>query len=407
MSWSKHERSLSRFVREIPRPFLKFNNVTSFKLSTNEAGAHMMSVEDMIRGFDGEDWSNLREENSVPLINTIQTDSIYNFAEMFSIPEWVKQNDIRDTWIEMLRWVTLRECAIHMNTLKGLETPEIKEALLTIRIYKEDLDFWEQYEVELEHLVYKFLQHTKEMPSIEYYQLSEYVKKKLPHLSWNTQEMSHALVILSKIRGQLRPLRHGGFNLDDFSFGCVRNSVPTELRPLVLKSWHNIINPLLKSHDIIIDIWRIASIKSILEGRNIPLYQGESLKDKFKDIEFIKIIMAIENAIPNWLTNNISTPITLNFIFEAEDIKAIHFDILTSKAAYYIYFDPQYVPSMEDKILLLLKQYAYEEIYDRCLESIGFFNMATGMIIKYEITALMREQMSRIWQHLQRKYLGF
>ena len=243
------------------------------------------------------------------------------------------------------------------------------------------------------------------MPSVEYQDLSEYVRNKLPHLTWGTQEMSHALLILSKVRGQLRPLRHHGFDLDEFSFGCVRNSVPTEFRPHVLSSWHNMKNPQLKSHEILEDIWRISAVKSIIEGRNIPLYQCDTVKHRFADDEVQNIVKAIEIAIPQWI-KACDKP-QLNYIFEVDGIRPIQFDILTNKAAYYIYFDAQYVPTMEDKILLLLKQYAYEEIHDRCLESIGFINIATGMIIQYEITEIMREQMSRMWQHLQRKYLGF
>jgi hypothetical protein len=52
----------------------------------------------------------------------------------------------------------------------------------------------------------------------------------------------------------------------------------------------------------------------------------------------------------------------------------------------------------------LLKQYAYEEIYDRSLESIGFLNLSTGVVIHYDITSTIREQLSHMWQHLQKKY---
>ena len=83
MTYSRHERSLSRFVREIPRPFLKFHNISAFKLSTNEAAASMMSIEDMIRGFDGADWNDLREKNYVPIIKNVKTESIYQFGQMF------------------------------------------------------------------------------------------------------------------------------------------------------------------------------------------------------------------------------------------------------------------------------------------------------------------------------------
>jgi hypothetical protein len=402
MTYSRHERSLSRFVREIPRPFLKFHNVTSFKLSTNEAASSIMSIEDMIRGFDGSNWSDLREKNIVPSINNIKTQSIYQFGQMFSMPDWVRHNDARETWLEFLRWITLRECAIYQNKLDELCTPEVNEALLTLRIYREDVEFWELYEAELEHLIHKFLKHTIQMPAIEYHQLDEYVKSKLRHLHWSTQDMSHALVILAKIRGQLRPLRHNGFDLNDFKFGVVRNSVPTEIRPEVLSSWKKVIDKSNKTRDILGDIWRIASIKSVIEGRNIPLYQYQTIYPHLFRDEQQEIVKAIEKAIPLWIVTQ-ENP-SFNFLFEAEGIRPIQFDIMTEKCAYYMFFDPSFVPTTEDKILLLLKQYAYEELYDRVLESIGFFNIATGIVIQYEISSTIREQLSQLWSYLQTKY---
>ena len=338
MTYSKHERSLSRFVREIPRPFLKFHNITSFKLSTNEAGASMMSIEDMIRGFDGADWNDLREKNYVPLIKNIKTESIYQFGQMFSMPEWVRLSDARETWLEMLRWITLRECAIHQNKLDELITPEVNEALLTLRIYKEDIEFWELYEAELEHLVHKFLKHTQQMPAIEYHELDEYVKTKLRHLNWTVQDMTHALMIIAKIRGQLRPMRHHGFDLNEFKFGLVRNSIPTELRTEVLGSWHKIMDKTQKTHDILGDVWRIAAIKSVIEGRNIPLYQQHTILPYLFQEEQQNIVKAIETAVPLWIVSQ-ENP-SFNFLFEADGIRPIQFDIITEKCAYYIFFDP-------------------------------------------------------------------
>jgi len=402
LTYSRQERSLSRFVREIPRPFLKFHNVTSFKLSTNEAITTMMSIDDMIRGFDGADWNELRDNGYVPAVKNFKTEGIYSFATFFSVPEWVRQLDVRDTWNEMLHLVSLRECAIHQNKMEQLLTPEIQEALLTLRIYKEDIEFWEEYEAELEYLVHKFLKHTQDMPPVEYSMLEEYVSSKMRHLAWTSQEMCHALVIIAKIRGQLRPLRHGGFNLEEFAFGYVRNSVPTEMRPDVLASWHRFQDPTMKTHDILGDVWRIASIKSVIEGRNIPLYQYDAVLPHLVKKEQQEMILEIEKAIPLWIVSYENT--TLNFQFEVDGIRPIQFDIMTEKCAYDLFFDPAFVPNMEDKILLLLKQYAYEEMYDRSLESIGFVNLATGLIIEYEVTSTIREQLSQMWLHLQTKY---
>lgn len=402
MTYSRHEKSLSRFVREIPRPFLKFHNITSFKLSTNESGKQMMSIEDMIRGFDGADWNDLREKKYVPAIKNSKTESIYQFGQMFSMPEWVRRYDSRETWLEMIRLISLRECTIHQNKLDELITPEINEALLTLRIYREDIEFWEKYEAEMEHLVHTFLKHSINMPAVEYHKLDEYVNTKLRHLHWSMQDMTHALMIIAKIRGQLRPLRHHGFDLNEFNFGIVRNSVPTELRPEVLASWHKLIDKNEKTHEILGDIWRIAAIKSIIEGRNIPLYQYKTIFPYLFQEEQQSIVKAIEASIPLWIVSQ-NNP-SFNFLFEVEGIRPIKFDIMTEKCGFYVFFDPLFVPDTEDKILLLLKQYAYEEIYDRSLESIGFVNIATGMVIQYEITPVIREQLSQMWLYIQTKY---
>jgi hypothetical protein len=149
-------------------------------------------------------------------------------------------------------------------------------------------------------------------------------------------------------------------------------------------------------------MWLLASIPSVIEGRNIPLYQHVSLLSHFRKAEQQEMIHAIEVAVPLWIVTQ-ENP-TFHFMFEVDGIRPISFDMMTDKCAYQLYFDPVHVPCMEDKILFLLKQYAYEELFDRSLDSIGFMNMATGMIIQYEITSTIREQLSHMWQHLQTKY---
>jgi hypothetical protein len=361
-----------------------------------------MSVEDMIRGFDGADWNELREKGHVPRVAHGTTEALYPFGYTAIMPEWVKKYDARETWLEMMRLVTLRECAIHQHAIESLCTPEIKEALLTLRIYREDIEFWEQYETELEHLVHHFMKHTIHMPALDYGDLDTYVKTKMQHLSWSQQDMSHALVIIAKIRGQLRPLRHRGFDLNEFTFGVVRNSVPTELRPDVLESWHHMIDPGRKTHAILGDMWRMACISSIIQGRNIPLYQYTAVLPRLQEKEQQDMVKVIEEVIPSWIMTQ-EHP-SFHYLFEAENIRPIQFDMMTEKCAYYFFFDPNYVPTMEDKILLLLKQYAYEELFDRSLEQIGFLNMSTGFIIRYEMTSTIRAQLSQLWKHLQRKY---
>ena len=399
LTYSRNEKSLSRFVREIPRPFLRFHNVASFQLSTSSATNQIPSLDDKVRALDGEDWNRLRKRGAVPHIVDKTTESIYPFGTFFAVPEWVKQHDVRETWYAHLRLMTLRECALHHHQLHQLCTPLVQETLLTLRIYREDLEFWEHYETELEHLVRTFLKHTPQMPALEFVHLQRYVEHKLPHLTWSIQELCKAAVILGKIRGQLRPMRYAGFDLNEFTFGVVRHSVPTELRPDVLQSWHAIMDPSKKTSDIQGDLWRIASLHSVAQGRNIPLYQFAAVRSFLEGEEQVHLARQLETALPIWSATQDGP--SFHFVMEVEGLLPIPFDIMTEKCAYYVFFDPLFVPSNEDKILLLLKQYAYEEVFDRALESIGFINLATGMIMNYEVTPRIREQLSLLWRETQ------
>ncbi len=290
---------------------------------------------------------------------------------------------------------------MHQNKLDQLQTPEISEALLTLRMYKEDIDFWEQYEPELEHLIHVLLKHDPNLPAVDYHQLQTYVKAKLRHLTWTTEEMSHALIIISKVRGQLRPLRHGGYDLNEFTFGIVRNSVPTELRPEVLASWHTFINPQKKTHDILHDIWRMAAIPSIIQGRNIPLYQYNTVYTQLVSADHKGLIQIIESSLPVWMSTE-ENPV-FHFIFEEKGMRPILFDMITDTTAYQLYFDV-YAPSNNDTLLLLLKVYLYEQLYHKTMESIGFINLATGLIMYYTITSTIREQTGHLVQYLRTKY---
>ena len=71
-----------------------------------------------------------------------------------------------------------------------------------------------------------------------------------------------------------------------------------------------------------------------------------------KSEEQKELAKAIEKAIPLWMVSQ-EQP-SFHFIFELEDIYPIHFDLLTDKCVYHIFFDPLLVPSIEDKILILL-----------------------------------------------------
>lgn len=404
LTYSKHERALCRFVREIPRPFLIYHNISAFKLSTYESTSQTLAIADMITGFDGDDWHKLRIAGHVPNLKPTTSESIYGFAEMFSVPEFAKDLDIRGTWMILIKWIFLRQAAKDLDTLSSLRTTEVDETLLTLRIYKEDIAFWLEFEAEMEHLVYKFLKHTCNMPAIEYADLEAYVAEFLPHIQWTTQQLVQAVIVIAKIRGQLRPLRHGGFDLKEFRFANVRNSVPTELRPFVLQSWHSVIDAGIATRNILPDLWRLASLTSVLDGRNIPLYQCHEVAPHMVDAEMQALTRTMERAVQPWILSLPNPILCIKYTLPNSDLPQFQFDILTDTTIYQLYFDPASEPSADTKIILLLEIYLY------CLEfpgvnNMGFVNMATGIVYSYAISDDMFEHIGHIWNRAQTKYI--
>lgn len=405
-TYSKQEKALSRFVREIPRPFLRFHNVASFKLSTTEFGPTTLSLEDQIRGLDGGDWTLWREREWIPELQPTRTHAFYPFATTLSIPDWVHRHDVRRTWLALLRLAFLREVARVTQQIHALQTPTLTEGLLTLRVYREDGAFWETYRAEFEQLVGHFLAHTPEMRPVEYADLDNYLQTRLRHLEWSTQERCHALVILSKIRGQLRPMRHTGYDLDHFTFDVVRNSVPTELRPDLLASWKRYMDPALATHDLAADLWRMAALDQVVEGRNIPLYQYREVLDDLRAPATVAILDTLQSALPDWLAEQAADTPVPHFVFEVEGLPPMGFDLITDRWVVHLLYESRgdTIP-IDEKMVLLLKLFAYEESYDRTLQGLVTWNLATGTVTEYEVTPTIREQLSQMWLYLEDKYV--
>ena len=411
MTYSRQEKALSRFVREIPRPLLRFHNVTSFQRSTFEATVPARSIEDVIRSLDGGDWNTLREHGMIPATrdSAVQI-TLYPFGQTFADPLWVSLLGVKETWIEWLRLLAFRVCAIHRNHLHELATPAIHECLLTLRIYREDIDFWETYPAEMEYLAHHFLRHIPHtvLPLIDHTRVRAAVQERLPHLlpTWTDQEYSQATVVLSKLRGQLRPLLPIGYDLGEFSFGYVRASVPTDRRTETLQSWRRVLDPMRMSHEIVTDLWRIAALSSVAKGRNIPLYQTYTVQPHLESEEHGEFVQVLSDALPVWLASEEQVSFHVQVDVQHPGLRPIDFDLMTDRCAYQFFFDAQRdTPSTESILILLLKQYIYEEMYDRSMDHVGFVNLASGHVLLYPVTSTIREQLSRLWSYLVQHHL--
>jgi hypothetical protein len=160
----------------------------------------------------------------------------------------------------------------------------------------------------------------------------------------------------------------------------------------------------VKTSDILEDVWRIAALTFVVEGRNIPLYQFPEIRRHLTEPTTLAALQLLEATVPDWIARQ-DHPL-FHFLFEVEGLQPLTMDVCTDKWVYQLVYEPTSAGELgiEDKILLLLKQYAYEECYDRSLQGIATWNVATGHLAEYEMTPTIRAQLSQLWLHLQQKY---
>jgi hypothetical protein len=413
-TYSRHEPSISRFIREIPRPFLIYHGISLYKLSKQEQGQSLLSIPDRIGSLDGAKWQLLREGGAVPILThqAFRTESLYNFSQFFDTPEWVRLADCRETWNEMVRWLIKREVALQTDNLPQLLTADVLETLLTIRIYREDMPFWEAHETELIYLIKHFLAYRGEpnIPAVEFYELENFIKNESPHLfeqnAWTTRDLAEATVILAKVRGQLRPLRAAGYDLQDFQFGYVRNSVPTEYRPQVLASWKRATNSSQPTQDILQDLWNLAALSQVREGRNIPLYQLGDIRVHLLSQESQQFCQAIHQGVRRLL---IQSQATLNQVVDPEEFGqyvAYQFDCILnegdsspSRILRIISRADQTGPSQEDFLVTALAAFIYE-VKVNPVKSLDFFNIISGTLTEIPWTESLKRAMKLFWEFL-------
>lgn len=414
-TYSRHEPALSRFVREIPRPFLTYHGICLYKMSSSEQGRTLLSLQERIGSLDGAEWEYLRKVSAIPNLSLIPSSShaLYDFSEFYNLPEWVKNNDCRETWYSLIGWIMKREIAIQSDNLPQLVTPEILETLLTIRIYREDITFWEKYETELIFLIHHFLSYKGEpnIPSVDYATLEEFVKNSMhfSHLSWTPSDLVDATVILGKVRGQLRPLRRDGYDLNDFKFGYVRNSVPTEYRPQVLASWKRVLNISLKTQDILTDLWNLAALLQVREGRNIPLYQLQQIRN-YLIMEPVKIfVQSIRSAVTRLF---VQIQPSLNILLEIDTFSPLHFDCIGIKPNNNIHIchfltksEPLALagPQLENFLNVCLAAYLLEKQEKHgknVIEYLDFINFSNGILTRIDFSDTLRNSMDIFWNFL-------
>lgn len=306
LSYTKNERDLSRFIREIPSRHLTYHGLARYCLSEAELNDGTPTLEHLLGSLDANDFQELRSLGYLDWmhIKNLKEHRLFPPGEYWGLPAWCKKMDLQKDFLRFLR--TFLKRTFLQKTGEGIYRDPVAERLLfTLRIFSEDKDFWELWKDDLYQLIetkFNSVEAAKVPPPIDYATICEWATTH--NLSWNPQEILKATSLVAKIRAQLRPLRFEDYKFQEFVIAPARFVVPTELRGEILRSWRKISTGSLSNLDILEDIWKISTLQLVAEGRNAPLYRVSQLKSELQDPELFEYLSLLEATLSDWVSSS-------------------------------------------------------------------------------------------------------
>ncbi len=277
LSYHGNERTLTRFVREIGYQLITFHGLAKYALSELEVSHGAPSLQSLLDCLDGDEWQTIRNSGLLPWredeLPPIQEERLFPPGESWRIPSWADTKDF-EAFIRL--WV--KRCIFELRGwTEPYKDPLRERMIFTVRVFQEDCEFWSLWREEFDLMVRHFFADTKRMQPADYGDLETWSNTR--GLGWTQKEIVAATSLLAKLRGQIRPLRFEEYSLDEFKIGPTNCVVPTEYRVEVLRSWRRFVKSEVGWRDCLGDIWRLACLEQVAEGRVAGLFRAGAVAD--------------------------------------------------------------------------------------------------------------------------------
>ena len=299
MTYSKGEKNMCRFIREIHRPLLRWHSVVQHSSIEEEVAVERKDIESFFMSWTGDDFRRLKlNPATLPPLLLNKTEGIryrnyYPAGEQYTTPDWVFKMDSVVDFSIFVRYYILRAIGLKYPESAGEWDDKIRLSLFRIRILKEDLPTFEK-EQELIQKCFEALFPPRlgigaEAPPVfDFPVLQQKIQELSPGRTWTMEEMIPVMQILHKIRSTIYNLRHVESDLDEFLLGPAKGSPPMIMRNDLITSWRRVTNRALPSSEVVYDLYRLACIYSSRLGRNAPLYKIPESTDLKEVLPFLE-----------------------------------------------------------------------------------------------------------------------
>jgi len=369
-----NERALTRFVREIGYQHLVYHGLANYALSEFEVGGSVPSLTSLLDCLDGDTWQQVRSLQLLPwdesTVSPIQQTRLISSGESWRIPSWAEPKDFE----AFIRLWSKRCCLELRGWSESYKDPLRERMIFTIRVFQEDIPVWEQYKGELTSLVRHFFSDTQRMQPADYGDIEAWSKTQ--GLEWTQKQLVEVTTLLAKLRGQIRPLRFEPYSIDEFKIGPTRCVVPSEYRVDCLRSWKRFVKSEVGWRDCLLDIWRLACLEQVAEGRHAGLYRVPMMVDHLEHL--LPFLERLELLYQGILQTS-QDELLVNPEVLPTGLLPVGSDLLLGRTLVRICGEKQ--PDMRLWTELWLTAYVFTECgYCRPIEQIQFLHPLTGIV---------------------------
>jgi hypothetical protein len=244
LTYSRHERSLSRFVREIHRPLLQWRGIPRFDLSTVQSQIAPLTVGDWVSYLGGEDYRSIKTLGCLPPAFADPAALLASAAtltprDQHGVPYWWSEQGLSAEFGDFLRAFWHREVACLRPESGGQWDRDAQRVIWTVKIAAEDAAVFEAHREMFEELAERFFGATPRgdaPPQIYYTEVLAAIGPTRA-AAFQQVDLIRVIQIVHKMRTMLYNLRFAHVALSELRFAPIRHTPPQESRCQLIEAW--------------------------------------------------------------------------------------------------------------------------------------------------------------------------
>jgi len=271
MSYSRNERSLSRFVRELHRPLLQWRLLTRYELSDLQGAHQARTVEDWIATLTGEDYRTIKALTLLPPLPVFPSIADLPLTQARVTPAWWVERGLVREFFDFIQAYWGRQVGLLRPESGGLWDRQAQEVTWTVKIAAEDAAIFEEERALFEQLVDHFFSATEPgsaPPQIYYTEILAAIQTITGGRQFEQAQLIRIIQIIHKMRTMLYNLRFASVRLSDLRFAPIRHTPPQEFRCTLIESWRAYISKGGPVDASLLDIYQIGLCRSLAAGRS-------------------------------------------------------------------------------------------------------------------------------------------